>query len=90
MFPFIDESYTSLPILDAYAVTPADGTDLLVGGVAKACRAFMVGLSGTVTIDTANGSTVTFTAVQAGILHYIVCKRIRLTGTTATGIVACY
>lgn len=80
------------PVVDMVAVTPADGTDLQYGGAAQASRGFWVNAAGNIVIDTPNGNTVTLTisATQAGTIVWIKCKRIRATGTTATGIFACY
>lgn len=50
-------------------------------------RAFYVGVSGDVKIDTVNGQTVTLKAVVQGSLIPIVTKRFYSTGTTATDIV---
>lgn len=69
------------------AVTPNDSTDL-PGGPA---RGFLIGgTTGAVSFDTANGETVTLAALPVNTVFWFAVKRIRSTGTIATGILACY
>lgn len=68
------------------SVTTSDTTDL-PGGT---CRGLYVGVSGHVAVVTECGDSVTLQNVVAGLIHSIKLKRIRATGTTATGIVVCY
>lgn len=68
------------------AVTPSDGTDL-----AAVSRGLYVGVAGDVSVILANDSAaVTLTGLASGIVHPLRAKRVRSTGTTATGIVAVY
>lgn len=76
---------STAPINDASAVTPNDSADL-----GSTSRGLYVGASGDVKIDTAEGNTVTFTGLAAGIVHPIRAKRVYATDTTATNIVAVY
>ena len=71
------------PADDAAAVTPSNTVDL-----ATVARSLYVGGAGNVSLVTARGTTVTFTAVPAGSILPVRCRRVRVTGTTATAIVA--
>lgn len=78
---------------DGTACTPADGTDLVNG----ACAAFYVTGAGNVTLDvlnsldtTASAGTAVFTGLVAGQIVLCATRRIKATGTTATGIFALY
>ncbi len=73
---------SSLPSSDAFAVTPTDGVDLTIR-----TRSVYVGGAGSLTVQMANGSTVTFAAVPAGVILPIRVDRVNSTGTTATNIV---
>ncbi len=78
--------YTA-PAEDTVAVTPNDSTDLAQG----ACRGIYVGGDGNISVDTPGGSTaVIITAAKAGTILPIRATRIRLTGTTATALLALY
>lgn len=70
------------PAFNAQAVTPSDSVSL-----ATAARALYIGVTGDVTLITANGQTVLFVAVPVGILP-VVTTRVKSTGTTAQSIVA--
>lgn len=70
------------PAGDARAVTPSDSTIL-------GARALYVGVTGDVTVDTAQHSDVLFKAAPVGILP-VAALRVKATGTTATNIVALY
>jgi len=73
--------------MEAAAVTPNDSADLPNG----MCRALYIGGgSGTVVLDTANNTSITFAGLQAGTILPLNVKRVRSTGTNATGIVALY
>lgn len=76
------------PINVVLAVTPNDTTDLPAGN----CRAFFASAAGNITFtDTAGNSVVlVVTSTTIGTLMWIRAKRILATGTTATGIYACY
>lgn len=76
---------------DGTACTPSDTTDLVNG----ACSAFYVTGAGNVTLDvlnsldtTSSAGTAVFTGLVAGQIVLCSTKRIRATGTTATGIFA--
>ena len=49
-------------------------------------RALIVGVAGDVKVTTLRGSDVVYPALVAGVIHPICCKRVWVTGTTATGI----
>jgi hypothetical protein len=69
--------------ISGQAITPSDTTDV-TGGI---LRGFYVGVAGDVAVIMADGSAVTWPALSAGVPHPIQVKRIKATGTTATGIV---
>jgi hypothetical protein len=73
------------PAEHAVEITPSDSTDLAIS-----TRGLYVGASGDVTLDTVGGETVTFVGLAAGIIHPIRARRVRATGTDATGIVGVY
>jgi hypothetical protein len=64
----------------AFAITPAD-SDLV-----QPARALYVGGAGNLTIETVGGSTVTLTAIPAGVFVPISVKRVA-EATTATSII---
>lgn len=75
------------PINDIKAVTPNDTTDLPDG----TCRALIFTGTGDVIITTAAGNDVTLPVSPNWFgVQPIRAKRIKKTGTTATGIFACY
>lgn len=67
-----------------FAITPNDNTDL-----AHVTRAISVAGVGALVVDDADGNTVTIPsgALAAGAMHPVAVRRVRATGTTATGIV---
>lgn len=70
----------------AYAITPADDTEL-----SDHCRALYVGGAGDVSVKLIGDDTpVTFSGVVAGSLLPLRVKEVRATGTTATNIVGIY
>jgi hypothetical protein len=73
------------PALHAFAVTPADGSDL-----ANATRGVYVGAAGSLKVDMVGSGTVTFANLAAGVIHPLRVVRIYATGTTATGIIGVY
>ena len=77
---FSDRTYSAT---GAKAITPSDTARL-----APLAVALWIGTEGDVSVETANGDTVTFKGVQ-GLLSVQV-SRVRNTGTTATDIVALY
>lgn len=72
-------------IKSAYLVTPSDTVDLPNGITAGV----YVGGSGTLVCTLADGMDITFTALQAGVVHPIAVKRIKTT-SGATTILALY
>ena len=70
------------PAENAAAVTPNDSTDLTT-----ITTALIVQVSGTIAVDMLGGQSVTIGAL-AGQYIPIRVRRVRATGTTATGIVA--
>lgn len=73
------------PARNAAAVTPHDTNPI------NRCDALYVGGAGSVTLRTDDDDgDVLFTAVPAGSVLPVRAKYVRLTGTTATGIVALY
>tara|TARA_R110000787_G_scaffold99975_1_gene204778 strand:- start:186 stop:446 length:261 start_codon:yes stop_codon:yes gene_type:complete len=76
------EREATAPASDAFAVTPSDSVDL-----AFIARSLFIGVAGTVSVITKEGTTVSFT-LPAGFILPLEVSRVRATGTTATGIVA--
>lgn len=75
--------------LSAYtyaAVTPHDTTPLANG----VCDGLYIGTTGNITVQSADGTNVLFTAPTLGVIHPIRTRIVRSTGTTAGAIVACY
>jgi hypothetical protein len=68
------------PGWDAVSISPSSST------LAYTTRALYIGGVGDVQVVTANGTTVTFTAVPTGTILPIRCTKV-LAGSTATGIV---
>jgi len=64
-------------------VTPNDSADL-----SETARGIYVGGEGDVSVVTAGGSSVTFSAIAAGTVLPVIVARVMATGTTATDIVA--
>lgn len=68
-----------------FAITPDNGNDL-----ATYTRGIYVGVSGDISIDGVGGGTsIVLQNLAAGVWHPIRAKRVRSTGTAATGIVGC-
>lgn len=74
----------------AVAVIPADDADLTIPSGINGTKYLYVGVSGDVSAITASGDTVVFKALAAGVFHPISVRRVRITGTTATDILAVY
>ena len=74
------------PAVDAQVVTTSNSVDLPQG----TCLALYVGNSGDVTLVTAAGTVVTFVGVLAGSILPIMARRVNLTNTSATAILALY
>ncbi len=75
-------NFLSLRAGDGFAITPSDTVDLVVHAAA-----IYVGVIGNVTLITAKGTTLLFTAVPAGTVLPIDTARVKVTGTTATGLI---
>lgn len=75
----------SSPAFDAFEITPDDDTPL-----SQVTRAIYVGGEGNLTLTMVRGQTVTFRAVQPGMIYPLRCKHIHQTGTTASGIVGLF
>ena len=90
-YPFFDTTNDFSPINGILAVTPNDSTDLQYKGSTSPCRALIFTAAGNVVITCLDGTDVTLPITSAwfGVV-YIRAKRIKATGTTATGIFACY
>lgn len=63
------------------AITPDDAADL-----PTVARFLYLGTGGTVVLDTVGGDTLTFANVPDGGMLPVRTRRVRATGTTATGI----
>jgi len=70
------------PAEAAFAVTPADGSDL-----PHVTRALYVGSAGALRVTMLSGGTVTFTGMQAGMVYPLRVIRVLASETTAGGIV---
>ncbi len=81
----VDESYQG-----GVAVTPSDTVNITFPTGTPYGRAIYVDVTGDVAALMADGTTVTFADVAAGVFHKIGVKRINSTGTTATGIKVMY
>jgi hypothetical protein len=72
------------PANGAAVITPSDTADLPVYA-----RAIYVGVTGHITVDmTDSGTNITFLSVPQGTILPVQVKRVYLTGTTATDLVA--
>ena len=71
------------PATNAAAITPSDTSPL-----SEVSRAIYVGQTGDISVEMQNGQIVTFQNVQGGSILALRTLKIRLTGTTATGIVS--
>jgi hypothetical protein len=76
---------TPNPAASASAVTTSDSVDF-----SYPARALYIGGAGNVAVVLESGTAVTFSAVPAGAILPVVCKRVNATNTTATSIVALY
>ena len=71
------------PAEDGATVVPSDGADL-----PQVTRALYVGQGGTLAVQLASGAQVALSGVPGGALLPLRARRVRATGTTASGIVA--
>ncbi len=76
--------FPSDPAVDAAVITPSDTAS--VGDA----RSLYIGGAGNVQVETALGSTVLFTGLQAGSILPVRCVKVFSTNTTATTIAALY
>jgi len=83
---FVSGFVTANPITNAVAVVPSDTVSLAL----VPTRGLYVGVAGNVTALLADDSVVTFTGLTAGVVHPIAIKRVNLTATTATTMLALY
>lgn len=74
------------PAVSAVAITPSDSTDF----TSLYSRALWIGNGGTVKVDMADGTTVTFEGCPTGSVLPIRCRRVYSTGTSATSILALF
>lgn len=73
------------PIESAFDITPNNTTDLT-----RVTRGIYVGTSGDLKVDTADGDTVTFVGLSAGVIHPMRIRRVYATGTDADDIIGVY
>ena len=73
------------PARNAFAVTPHNTNEL-----SNITRGLYIGGGGDVKVTTVAGSTVTFSAVPAGVILPVCAKIVFATGTTATLILGLY
>lgn len=64
----------------AFSITPDNNTYI------QKTRGIYIGGGNNLTVDMADGSTVTFTALATGVIHPISVVRVYATGTDATSI----
>ncbi len=74
------------PAQNAFVITPDDNNDL----VPFWARSLYIGGAGNINLDTWNGDTALFSNLPSGSVLPVATKRVRVTGTTATLIVALY
>lgn len=72
----------SSPATHAFAIAPADGTDL-----AETTRAIYVGAGGAIAMRMQSGALVTLAGVPQGTLLPLRADRVLATGTTASGLI---
>lgn len=72
------------------AVTPSDTVNITFPTGTPYSRAIYLGVAGDVTALMADGSTILFKTLAAGVVHHIAVKRINAIGTAATNILALY
>jgi hypothetical protein len=80
------EKLTGLePAGSAFAITKDDNNDL-----AYVTRGIYVGTSGDLKVDMADGSTVTFASLAAGVVHPLRVRKVYSSVTSALNIVGVY
>lgn len=79
------------PARGAFVVTKSNTTVFdNIGPNPPPARSLYIGVTGDVAVTMLDDSTVTFSAVPAGMILPIVVKQVLSTGTTASGIVGLY
>lgn len=73
------------PMEEAFDITPSDTTAL-----SQVTRGLSVNGAGNVSVEMGAANTVVTLALTVGVIHRIRVKKVRATGTTATGIVGFY
>lgn len=72
------------PGQSAVAITPSDAAGIAL------TRGVYIGGAGNLRVDMADGTTVTFSGLAAGIVHPLAVKKVYATSTTATGVIGVY
>lgn len=72
------------------AVTKSDTVPISMPSGENRTKGIYVGVTGDVSVKMADGSTVVFKALAAGVVHYISITQVMSTSTTATDIVALF
>lgn len=70
------------PAAAGAAITPHDSNNI------APTKGIYVGTAGNLKVDMLDGTTLTFTAIAAGMVHPLVVVRVYSTGTTASNIIA--
>lgn len=71
------------PGQDGFTITPSNTVDFTT-----LAKSIWVGVAGNVTLVTSRGTTLTFVGCQAGSIIPVEARRVDVTGTTATSLVA--
>lgn len=72
------------------AVTRSDTANIQLGGADRPCRSLYIGTGGNLVVQDEVGTQVTFLNVPGGVILPIIARRVMLTGTTATDIIALF
>lgn len=72
----------SSPIVGGFAITPHATTE-----IAQVTRGLMVTVAGDVAVTTVDGSAITLPGLVPGVIYPIRVKIVKVSGTTATGII---
>lgn len=87
---FVSKVAPEHPEYQANPITPDNSNDLAAGPDGGTCRALYIGGAGNVNVDLLGGGTAVLTGLSAGQIVVVGVQRVRLTSTTATGILALY
>lgn len=71
------------PPVGGQSVTPSDSTDL-----SHVSRGIYIAVAGHLSVVMESGVTLNFDNLAPGVVHAMRVRRVRATGTTATGVVA--